>query len=208
MKKFFNQEKSMRSLLFLLALICLPAVSYSAQEPTTSGLGSATNGSQYAEQEQGVQTVHQFDRFLLVFHYQEVIQFDQLGNIDNKESLFGNSRIEINPSFVTNQHGELGIKQGKAGLSQVVVLEQPVNEVSEAAVHFIESTATGINIVSIYEIEERPNVFRCYYTRVKNNTDRKANTNFQTVAIDKGLAYPINQEGEHIKEVKGGKQPT
>lgn len=147
-----------------------------------------------------MQTVHQFDRFLLVFHYQESIQFDQLGNLSQREDFFGNSLIDINPSFVTNSHGEVGIKQGKAGLSQVLVLEEPINEVSEAAVHFIESNAKGINIVSIYQIEERPNVFRCFFTRVHNATDRKANTSMQSVTIDKGLAYPINQEGEHIKK--------
>lgn len=196
----------MRSI-FLLALLTLAsfsAMSYAAEERST---GSATRiMPRYNEEEQKVQTVHQFDRFLLVFHYQESIQFDQLGNLAKKESLFGNSLIDINPSFVTNQHGELGIKQGKAGLTQVLVLEQPINEVSEAAVHFIESYAMGINIVSVYQIEERPNVFRCFYTRVRNATDRKANTNMQTISINKGLAYPINQEGEHIKkeETAGG----
>jgi hypothetical protein len=35
---------------------------------------------------------------------------------------------------------------------------------------------------------------------VKNLVDHKAGTSSQTVAIDKGLAYPINQEGEHIRK--------
>jgi len=189
----------MRSL-FYLALLTFTTLFqgiYSAEERS----GSATRMVPgHLEEEQKAQTVHQFDRFLLVFHYQESIHFDQLGNLANKESFFGNSLIDINPSFVTNPHGEVGIKQGKAGLAQVLVLEQPVNEVSEAAVHFVDSNAGGMNIVSVYQIEERPNVFRCFYTRVQSVTDRKANTSAQTVSIDKGLAYPINQEGEHIKK--------
>lgn len=161
--------------------------------------GSAVaSPSFYSNAADAMETIHQFDRFLLVFHYQETINFDQVGNLSSKEYLFGNSQIEINPSFVTNQHSTAGITQGKAGLTQVLVLEQPVSEASEASVHFIEANANGVNTVSIYEIQEKPNVFRCYFTRVYNQTDHQANTSVQSVTIYKGLAYPIDQQGEHI----------
>lgn len=151
-------------------------------------------------QTEAPQTIHQFDRYLLVFHFEESTEFDEVGNLVQQQYKFGNREIDINPMYLTNQHNNSGTVRGKGGVNQVIVLETPVNENSEASMHFIESTSGGLNTVTIFELSEKKNVYRCFYTRVINATDHKNKKSKQLLIVNKGLAYPINKEGEHIAE--------
>jgi hypothetical protein len=145
-------------------------------------------------------TIHQFDRYLLVFHFEESTEFDEVGNLVKQEYKFGNQSVDINPMYLTNQHNNSGTVRGKGGVNQVIILETPVNENSEASIHFIEATSGGLNTVTIYEIAEKKNVFRCFYTRIINSTDHKDKKSKQLIIVNKGLGYPVNKEGEHITQ--------
>lgn len=190
----------MRSLCRLFSCLLLANFSFSYAAPIAAPVAPQKTTPSKGFKEAGKQTIHQYDRFLMVFHFEEDVEFDEVGNLGKRTTLFGTSSIEINPTFVTNQHSSAGITQSKTGMNQVMVLETPINEASVAAIHFLETTPQGINIVSIYEIEEKKNVFRCFYSRLINTTDHKAGVSNQILRVNKGFAYPINEAGEHILE--------
>lgn len=175
-----------------------PQVAAAAAPSAAAAPAAARMPMTPAQMEAGAQTIHQYDRYLLVFHFEEATEFDEVGNLVKQEFKFGNRGIDINPMYLTNQHKNAGTVRGKGGVNQVIVLETPVNENSEASIHFIESTSGGLNTVTIFEIAEKKNVYRCFYTRVLNSTDHKEKKSKQLLVVNKGLAYPVNKEGEHI----------
>lgn len=181
----------------LVAAMPLAAVSKLSAAPLPPSAPNAVAAGTSPQASNG-ETIHQFDRYLVVFHFEEATQFDEVGNLVEQKFKFGNRGIDINPMYLTNQHNNSGTVRGKGGVNQVIILETPVNENSEASINFIESTAGGLNTITIYEIAEKKNVYRCFYTRVINATDHKEKKSKQLLIINKGLAYPVNKEGEHI----------
>jgi len=189
------------SLFCFVALLCFttplcyavdPPKAVVTTTPVTPVVPSGSSASPAAE------SIHQFDRYLLVFHFQESTEFDEVGNLVKQEYKFGNRSIDINPTYLTNQHTNTGTIRGRGGVDQVIVLETPINEISEASINFLEATSGGINCVTIYEIAEKKNVFRCFYTRMINTTDHKEKKSKQQIIINEGLAYPVNKEGEPL----------